>query len=129
MTLTPTEKEDFTNKYLQFLVKSWTDEDFSALADANPRQALAETGIELPADATVEIITHDGDDVDTYTAGHDGAAAMDAQVALFERGQTSGHFRFHVPGTPTIATEDLDSLELSAVAGGAAACTCCCCSC
>lgn len=128
MTLTATEKNDFSTTYLQFLVKTWTDEDFAAKSDANPREALAESGIELPADATVELIKHAGDDADTYTEGGDNTAAMEAQVALFEKGQATGHYRFHLPGTPNVDTAELNAVELSDVAGGFEPC-CCCCSC
>lgn len=125
MTLTATEKTDFSTTYLQFLVKTWTDEDFAAKSDANPREALAEAGIELPADATVEIHRHD--DGDAYTEGGNNRAAMEAQLALFEKGQETGHYRFHVPGTPNVDTEELNAVELSDVAGGFEPCCCCCC--
>ena len=127
MTLTATEKNDFSTNYLQFLVKTWTDEGFATKADSNPREALAEAGIELPADASVELVKHTGDDAESYAEGLDNSAAMDAQVALFEKGQTSGHYRFHLPGVPNVETEDLNAIDLSAVSGGFDPCCCCCC--
>lgn len=127
MTLTDTEKTDFSTSYLQFLVKTWTDEGFAARAGSNPREALAEAGIELPADATVELVRHAGESGDNYAEGLDNRAAMDAQVALFEKGQESGHYRFHLPGTPDVDTAQLDAVELSEVSGGAEPCCCCCC--
>lgn len=127
MTLTATEKTDFSTAYLQFLVKTWTDEGFAAKAEGNPREALAEAGLELPADATVELIKHEDGAEDIYAEGLDNKAAMEAQVALFEKGKESGHYRFHVPGTPNLDTEDLNAVELSDVAGGFEPCCCCCC--
>lgn len=127
MAMNESAKKDFRETYLQMMVKSWTDEAYDALIDSDPRRALAEVGMELPADAKVEIVRHSATEENPY-ADKSNEAALDAQVALFERGQQTGTFQLHLPAAPQAEEGELNADEMSAVAaGGPPPCCCCCC--
>lgn len=120
------DNKSFREAYVQMLVKSWTDSGFDARVEENPRAALAEVGIELPADAEVRIVRHAGNAESPYTEGGN-EAALDAQTALFEHGQKTGKFEFHLPGAPATDEAVLNEEELAGISGGEQIPCCCCC--
>lgn len=126
MALNETQKKQFIDGYTKAMVTSWSDEDFAERLKSDPRAALAESGIELPANARIELVTN-------IAEGEGGEATreqrLDHQVELYEKGLETGHFEFRIPSTPQVSSEDLDVDELAGVAGGVACCCCPCCCC
>jgi TOMM propeptide domain len=52
--MTPSERE-LVKQYARILNKAWTDSEFKNALLANPKQVLADEGMELPADIKVSI--------------------------------------------------------------------------
>jgi hypothetical protein len=126
MSLNPQERAEFINSYTRALISAWSSEEYSSKLAREPRVALAEAGIELPADATVDIIRAIPDQArPTETGG------VDIQVELYERGLESGHFEFRIPEVPQVDTAELSESDLEGVAAGVdincCCCPCCCC--
>ncbi|MGW1762883.1 hypothetical protein ACWCQL_02120 [Streptomyces sp. NPDC002073] len=124
MALDPQQRAEFVNCYTRVLISAWSDEAFSAKLANEPRTALAESGLELPADAEIVIVTQAPD-------GHE-QGNLDVQVDLWEAGLATGRYEFHIPATPTVDPVELSEGELSDVAGGVddmSECTYCCCPC
>ncbi|MCY0920534.1 MULTISPECIES: hypothetical protein [unclassified Streptomyces] len=122
MALDPQQRAEFVNSYTRVLISAWSDEAFSAKLASEPRTALAEAGLELPADAEVVIVTQAPD-------GHE-QGNLDVQVDLWERGLETGRYEFHIPATPTVDAAELSEGDLSDVAAGVLdACNYCCCPC
>lgn len=121
-----TSAKDFRDIYLQFLIKDWTDEAFSQRIDSDPRSALAEVGLELPANVTVQVVRHAAGEVDPY-AEQGNEAALDVQAALYEKGLETGVMQLHLPAAPTSEGAELSETELDEVAAGTVPCCCCCC--
>ena len=121
MALNPRERTEFVNAYTRVLITAWSSEEFSAKLDDNPRLALAEAGLELPANAQVTLVRN------VPETEHD--SNLDVQVALWERGLESGIFEFHVPATPQIEMAELSEGDLDSIAAGDVNCCCCPCCC
>jgi hypothetical protein len=121
MALTPEQRAEFVNAYTRVLIRSWSDEAYAAQLQSDPRAALAESGLELPADAQVTIVSQ-------APEGHQ-EGSLDVQVALWETGLETGTFEFHIPDTPVVDAAELSESDLSDVAAGCFYCCCPCCSC
>ena len=121
MTLNPRERTEFVNAYTRVLITAWSSEEFSAKLDGNPREALAEAGLEVPAGARIEVVR-------TVPEGQH-ETNLDVQVALWERGLESGTFEFHIPETPQIDMAELSEGDLDSIAAGDVNCCCCPCCC
>jgi hypothetical protein len=121
MALSEQQRSDFVGAYTRVLISAWSNEEFAAKLDSNPREALAESGIELPSGARVTVDRSDPSEA------HSGN--LETQVALYERGLSTGEFEFHIPRTPQVDMAELDDSELANVAGGMDiyCCPCCCC--
>ncbi|AKU15598.1 hypothetical protein [Luteipulveratus mongoliensis] len=120
MALSEQARADFVGAYTRTLIAAWSNEEFAAKLESDPRPALAENGIELPADAKIKVDRSDPSD------GHQGT--LDTQVALFEEGQKTGVYEFHIPTSPQVDMAELNEDELAGVAGGDFyCCPCCCC--
>jgi hypothetical protein len=125
MALDPQQRAEFVNSYTRVLISAWSDEAFSAKLASEPRTALAEAGLELPAGAEIVIVTAAPD-------GHE-QGNLDVQVALWEEGLATGRYEFHIPATPTVDAVELSEGDLSDVAAGVldscnyCCCPCCCC--
>lgn len=119
------QKNEFTSAYTQALVKSWGDDAYAARLENDTAAALAEVGITLPQGAHVAVVRHvsEGPIEEAETTRY-----LDQQASLFEKGQETGYFEFHLPAAPQVQAENLDEVELSGIAGGFEPC-CCCCSC
>jgi hypothetical protein len=123
MALNAQERAEFVNAYTRVLITAWSSEDFSNRLTQDPKAAVAEAGLVIPADATVEIIRNVSDGSPEAT--------LDSQVQLWEQGITSGHYVLYVPETPQIDMAELSEGDLDAVAAGLTIGCCCtpCCSC
>ena len=63
MTESTEENQDFGAKYGKAVVRAWTDADYKAKLLGDPRAALAEVGIELPADMNVNVAEADAENM------------------------------------------------------------------
>jgi len=123
MTLSEQDRADFVGGYTRAVINAWSNEEFAALLDSDPKAALAEAGIAIPAGATVRVDRNDP------TPEQQGEYSLDQQVELYEAGQTSGTYVFLIPSTPQINTEELSEEDLAGVSGGDTSCCCCPCCC
>ena len=114
----PRERSAFVSAYTKVLTAAWSNEDYATRLGANPRAALAEQGLELPANATVHVVRDVGGDPD-----------LEAQVALWGLGTESGVYELRVPASPQIEDRELSEADLEAVSGGDNSYCCCCCPC
>lgn len=114
----PRERSAFVSAYTKVLTAAWSDDNYVNRLEENPRTALAEQGLELPANATVRIVRAIGGDPD-----------LEAQVALWNAGKETGVYELRVPSSPQIEDRELSEADLEAVAGGDNTYCCCCCPC
>jgi hypothetical protein len=116
----PRERSAFVSAYTKVLTAAWSNDAYVAQLESNPRSALAEQGLELPANATVRIVREVGGDPD-----------LEAQVDLWASGKTTGVYELRVPSSPQIEDRELSEADLEAVSGGTDYCCCCspCCTC
>jgi hypothetical protein len=124
MTMNAHERTEFVNAYTRALITAWSSEDFSQRLAQDPKAALTEVGLNIPASAEVELIR-------TISADA-GEGDIDTQVALWESALSTGHYELYIPETPQIDMAELSEGDLDAVAAGAdiSCCTCTpCCSC
>ncbi|MFF7354033.1 MULTISPECIES: hypothetical protein [Streptomyces] len=120
MAMDQRKRAEFVNGYTRALISAWSSEEYAARLRTDARAALAEAGLELPAEAEIVIVT-------TVPEGeHEGN--LEKQVDLYEAGLESGRFEFHIPETPQIDTAELSEGDLSDIAAGGTSC-CCPCSC
>lgn len=126
MALNEAQKNEFIDAYTKVLLTSWSSDEYSQRLDSDPRAALAEAGLQLPEDAKVTITRSAAE-----TTGDEETqrSRLDNQVALYEKGQQTGVYEFHLPATPQIDTSELEDAELEGVSGGVFACCCCPCCC
>ena len=125
MALNENQKNEFVDAYTKALLASWSSDEYAARLESDPRAALAEVGLDLPADATI-VVTRGAAEA---SSDGDAQGRLDNQVALYEAGLESGRFEFHMPSTPQIDTSELDVDELAGIAGGGIYCCCCPCCC
>jgi len=116
----PRSKATFISAYTKVLTQAWSNDEFARRLMAEPRAVLAEQGLETAAGSQIEIIRSRDADPD-----------LEAQIALWCEGATTGHYVLYVPDMPQIETKELSEEDLDAVAGGSDTCCCCCpcCSC
>ncbi|GGU90693.1 hypothetical protein GCM10010260_26550 [Streptomyces filipinensis] len=120
MAMDQRKRAEFVNGYTRALISAWSSEEYAARLRTDARAALAEAGLELPAEAEIVIVT-------TVPEGeHEGN--LEKQVDLYEAGLETGRFEFHIPETPQIDTAELSEGDLSDIAAGGTSC-CCPCSC
>jgi hypothetical protein len=124
MALSAEARTEFVNAYTRVLITGWSSEEYDSKLDTNPREALAEAGLELPAAAQVVVVrTEPSAD-----------ASLDTQVELYERGLATGRFEFHVAAAPQVELTELvegDLEYVAAVGNNTVTCSCtpcCCCS-
>ena len=127
MPLSENEKTEFVDAYTKALVTSWSSEEFTARLESDPRSALAEVGLSIPADARIQIVrTIPDEPVQAQPSGQKGH--LDRQIALWQVGLDTGYFEVYIPETPQVDTSDLTAAELEDVAAGFTL-NCCCCPC
>lgn len=123
MSLSTQQRKSFVDSYSRAVLTSWADEAYVQRLQQDPRAALAEVNLDLPAGATIDVVRHEGTSVDQ------GSGDLSSQVALYEEGLRTGRFVLHFPETPQIDTSELDTSELTSVSAGTEYCCCCCPSC
>jgi hypothetical protein len=122
MTLSEQERADFVGGYTRAVINAWSNEEFAAALDSDPKTALAEVGIALPEGAKVTV------DRRNPTAEEESSCDIEQQVKLYEDGRSNGNYVFLIPSTPQIETEELSEEDLvGAAGGGCCCCPCCCC--
>jgi hypothetical protein len=121
MTMSPQERAEFVNAYTRVLITAWSSDEYAGRLVADPNAALRECGIEVPANATVNVVR-------LIPEGHQ-EGSLDVQIALWERGNETGHFELHVPETPQVDTSELSEGDLEGIAAGDVYCCCCPCCC
>jgi hypothetical protein len=118
MTMSLRERAEFVNGYTRVLIATWSDDDFAQRLDSHPAAALRECGIELPAEAVIEVLRIIPDDAQE--------ANLDVQIEAWERGIETGRYLLHVPDTPQIDTAELTGSDLDSIMAAMGACCCCC---
>src|ERR1700736_3409212 len=51
MALSPQDRTAFVNAFTRVLINAWSSEEFAGRLDSDPRTALRESGLDIPADA------------------------------------------------------------------------------
>lgn len=120
MTMDPVERTQFVNAYTRALITAWSSEAYAAKLETEPRAALAESGLEVPAGAEIVIVR-------TIPEGRE-EGDLDLQVNFWDIGKATGRYEVHIPETPQIDMADLSEGDLADVAAGGNSC-CCPCSC
>jgi hypothetical protein len=123
VALDPRARAEFINAYTRALITAWSSDEFAAKLTASPRIALAEAGLEIPADAEIVVVR-------TVPGGqHEGN--LEVQVELWEAGLANGRYEFHIPETPQVDMSELSEGDLADITAGVAiyacCCPCCCC--
>jgi hypothetical protein len=118
MTMSPRERAEFVNAYTRVLITTWSDDAFAGRLDTDPAAALRECGIDLPAEAIVDVLR-------VIPEGEQ-EGSLDVQIEAWERGAETGHYSLYVPGTPQVDTAELSESDLDSIAAGLFACCCCC---
>jgi hypothetical protein len=114
------DRQEFVKSYTKILTSAWSDEAFAAKLHEDPAAVLNENGLEVPAGASVEIVSQT-----------QGEGDLDDQVKIWEDGLESGKLTLYVPAMPQVEPGELSESELEGVAGGTDYCCCCspCCTC
>jgi hypothetical protein len=127
MSMSEHEKNEFVDAYTKALVSSWSSDDYTSRLERNPRAALAEVGLSVPADARINVVRTVPEEPASSTDQH---GHLDRQIALWQVGIDTGYYEIYIPETPQVDTADLDLDELADVAAGLSIYCCCCpCSC
>ncbi|USQ81862.1 hypothetical protein NF556_09525 [Ornithinimicrobium faecis] len=124
MALTEAQAAQFTDAYTNALITSWSDAEYAARLENDSRAALAEAGLELPAEAQIIMVRNP-----EPSQASDQQGSLEVQLGLYEQGLQTGRFEFHMPQTPQVDTSELDLGELAELAGGMYCCCCPCCCC
>ena len=126
MAMDAQQRSQFVDAYTRLLITTWSSEEFAARLDSNVQSVLAEVGLEVPANATVERIREVPEGKQQGTKG-----GLDVQVAEWERGLETGHFYLYIPETPQVDISELSEGDLEGIAASTYICCCCCpcCSC
>jgi hypothetical protein len=97
--------DDFVHRYAQLLTRAWCEESYDDLLSADPRAALAQVGLRVPAGAEVAVVRTGPSPPD-----------LRIQLSLWTDAAGSNRFVLHVPplDARTLAGDELDN-----VVGGA----------
>jgi glutaminase len=111
-------RKAFVYGYTNVLTQAWASDEFVQRLESQPEAVVASLGLPTVAGARVTIVRT-----------HDAEPDLDAQVALWERGHTTGQYVLYVPHTPQINATELSDSDLESVTaeGGACCCNPCCC--
>lgn len=122
--MSPDERAHFVSAYTEILLAAWSSRSYAELLDSDPRLALAQFGLVVEDDASIEVRQE-------ISAEH-GPADLEVAVADWSDGRRTGHYRLYVPSTPQLDVAELDLDDLEALSAGYSANQCCCtpcCSC
>lgn len=123
MAISTQQRAEFVNAYTRALITAWSSEEYAQKLAQDPSTALREAGLELPAGAEIVLVR-------TVPEG-EYEPSLDAQVALYEQGLSTGRYELHIPETPQVNMAELSEGDLDAVTAGdiyCCCCPCCCCS-
>ncbi len=118
------EHDEFVAAYTKVLVASWTDDAYAARLDADPRDALAEHGLHVPAGSQL-VVTR------SIPRSH-AEGGVEVAVSKWEAGRTTGIYVVSVPASPEVELGELSDDDLLSISGASLlSCCCCtpCCSC
>jgi hypothetical protein len=121
MSLDPQQRSEFVDSYTRLLITAWSSEEFAGRLETDLQGALAEVGLTVPANATLERIR------DVPEAKQRGG--LNVQIEAWERGLESNHFYFYIPDTPQVDVSELTEGDLEGVAAAGTYACCCCCPC
>jgi hypothetical protein len=121
MALSPQDRTVFVNAYTRILINAWSSEEFAGRLDSDPKAALRENGLAIPADAEVVLVRQ-------FPEGQP-EGDLDVQIALWERGLESKVYELHIPETPQVDTAELTEGDLDSIAAGEITIYACCCPC
>lgn len=110
------DRSSFVKGYTKILTNAWSDEGFKQQLQNDPKPILAEYGLDVPADANVDIVT-----------AVEGDGTLDDQVEIWEKGEGTGTYTLYVPNVPQVETGELSEAELDTVSGAGDVSVCCCC--
>lgn len=115
------QKTAFISSYTKVLTTAWTNSDFAATLKQNPKAALAQCGLVVPATATVDIVTEQPPP---------NSGDLNQEMSSWEKGETTGHYVLHVPAAE-LTTRHLVDMALGPTAKDTTVCCCCspCCCC
>ena len=105
------DRSTFLHSYSRLMVRSWASEEYFNKVVENPKAALADVGIEVPSDATVNVIT----------VKPTGQGKLEDQLTYWEKGEASGHYDLFLAERPDdfdINDMALSDNELEVIAGG-----------
>ena len=117
------DRNEVLRSYATFVARLWEDEKLLEKVQADPRGVLGAYGLEIPADAKINLLVRE--------MNVDGSP--NTQVDLWEQGVATGEYNFIIPLKPV----GLDSLEdiplseeiLDVVSGGGCCSPCTSCPC
>ena len=121
MALSPQDRTAFVNAFTRILINAWSSEEFAGRLDSDPKTALRENGLEIPADAEIVLVRQFPD---SQQEGD-----LDVQIALWERGLETNVYELHIPETPQVDTAELTEGDLDSIAAGNILIYACCCPC
>lgn len=104
----PSDRTRFLDAYRKLLTRSWSDPAFDQRLRRDPERALAECGLQVPPDASVQVVAIS--DV--------GWGDLDGQIRSWEQGVSTGHYKLYLTQAPPIETAELSETELANAAGG-----------
>jgi hypothetical protein len=110
------ELNDFTERFGQLLLQSWTNEDYLNKLIAEPGAALAEAGLALPASVAVRV--ERGEPADGMPSRYE-EGDFEKSYAHFVEAAETGSFTLVIPETPELELGELKDSELETVSGGA----------
>jgi hypothetical protein len=121
MAMDAQQRSQFVDAYTRLLITTWSSEEFAGRLDTDMQGALAEVGLTVPANATVERIR------EVPEGMHEGSReGLDVQVEAWERGLETGHFYVYIPDTPQVDISELTEGDLEGIAASTYVCCCCC---
>ena len=117
--------QEYAAAYTKLLVAVWTDEKLADQLRSDPHTVAADAGLMIPADVKVTVSET------TDEASDDPQAEMEAYYDVFQKGLRDKAVILGIPQAPKIDARDLNSSDLSEIAGGVSPCCCCvpCCCC
>lgn len=93
--------QDFQASYGKAIARAWTDVDYKAKLLSDPRSALAEVGIELPADVSVTVKESTADQLNLVLPPPPQGEITDEALQLASGGACGCAAACHCDGPPS----------------------------
>jgi hypothetical protein len=107
---------EFNERFGNLLLRAWTSEDYVDTLLHDPRRALAEVGLGVPA--TTEVIVERRADPNAGSVDDDGEDVIRRQHEYWLRAVESGRLMLFVPEVPEVDLSEMEDSELDFIAGG-----------